>query len=379
MYRAWTTQADVLYGLAVTSFKLGQYGDAALFAERGLTLTTARERFYYLLAATRRMLGQLPEATSFYAKLLSSCQLQALTEIKPPQVDAVRLKEADLFSVLRSSAVRFFSRFSDDSLKELLKASEVQWRSQGSLLILGREQACVLLSGQMCVRSHTGSAIVPTVLWQLSKHYSAPGDFLTWEHREVVGSSEVWSRFETDSAVLLLPEKKLSELLRKERITQKDILVKTFQAFPLFTELHQSTLELLVYDLMEVRNYAEGEVVQRQLSSVCEEPFQVLLAGMCSLQVPSINYEATFLGRGDFFCEEALMQGQRGFASAGDIVAKSAVEVARVPPACFYKLPAYEVKKMQQRAATKGQVEFVLHRIEKQRLRLKHVRRNTAL
>lgn len=378
MYRAWPTQTDVLYGLAVTSFKLGQYGDAALFAERGLKLTTARERFYYLLAATRRILGQIPEATSFYSKLLSSCQLQAQSSFQPPQVDTARLED-DLFSALRSSAVRFFARFSDNSLKELLKESQMQRRSQGSLLILEREQACVMLSGQVCVRSHAGSAIYPTVLWQLSKVYSAAGDFLTFEQNEVVGSAEVWSRFETDSSILLLLEKKLNELLRKERVTQKDILVKTLQAFPLFTELHLSTLELLVYDLMEVRNYNEGEVVQRQLSGPCEEPFQILLAGLCSLQVSSINYEAAFLGRGDFFCEEALMQGQRGFASAGDIIAKSKVEVARIPPACFYKLPAYEVKKMQERAAAKGQVEFVLHRIEKQRLRLKHVRRNTSL
>lgn len=364
----------MLYGLAITSFKLGQFGDAALFAERGLTLSTARERFFYLLAATRRLLCELPGATDYYSRLLDCCQLDPLPPLQAPQIDLMKLKETDLLPAIRSSGIRFFARFSDESIRELLKSGEIQVRNKGSLLLLEHDQACVLLTGQVCARSHSGNAVHPTVLWRLT-----PGDYLTWDHQEIVGSVEVWSRFEVESALLILPEKKLNEQLRKERVTSKDILVKTFQAFPLFSDLHLSTLELVVYDLMSTWKYTEGETIQTRLNGVCKEPFQVILSGLCSLTVPSLDYEAAFLGRGDFYCEEELMQGQRGFASAGDIVAKSAVEVAKIDASSFYKLPAYEVEKMRGKAAAKGQVEFVLHRIEKQRVRQKHVRRSTAL
>jgi CRP-like cAMP-binding protein len=266
-----------------------------------------------------------------------------------------------------------FSRFDAPLLvratqQELFAAGETLKCDVNSILGLKPSITYIVISGIARVRDHSKSAKQPEVLWSVQ-----PGDYLNLECCEFMNHPEVICRAKTPLVLLKIVSLTFNELLRRARSSSFIVRQQMLLSFSLFKEFSPQTTDLLIDSLFVFKSVSKGQVILAQLSGSSTSlsrgersrgddkvdcDFYVIVSGLCEL-TGSDGFGLALLGAGDYFGEEALVHGLKGYSSLGSVIAKDAqVDLAVLPSSLFYRLPQYELNKLKDVAKNATRLEI---------------------
>lgn len=330
--------SEILFGLALTCYKLKEIGSCIYFCEKILVNNEPKDgKVYFLLALCSRIINNIEESTLHYMLLLQRCPEDKYSPIALNQEwDEIMALDKWMYK----SRIPFFRRFDKKKLKSISQYEILRLEST-HVFVPDKDKSYIALNGMIKVRDHSQDLTRPKLMWRIRT-----GHYLHYPiHQSFYENEHFWMFIDRNSSFLTIPNTDFANLLKDSKGLNSIVLMNILKSFSIFKELSDNSVSSIVQESLKVKKFKKTQLIRRKIGSdEGKGNFGIILSGLCDLKRED-GQDISIEGRGDYFAEEFLFRETKGIASYGDIYARSdTVEIGFITGNEILRLPEYELE-----------------------------------